>query len=101
MCPAHVADQELYGLDVPLERLLTSGGDPRLRVDPVHLLNGYGCQPWPRPKAFTFASSTATSISDRGFVAAAQLRQRLFESGGNGQLEDSCDHETEWVREQI
>lgn len=101
MCPSHVAAQELYGLELPLEQLLTSGGDPRLRLDPVHQLNGYGCQPWPRPEAFTFASSTATSISDRGFAAAAAVQQQLIESAGNGKLEDACDRHAEWLRKQI
>src|ERR1700690_2386913 len=101
MSPSHVAGQELYGLTSPLESLLTSGGDPRLRLDPAHLLNGYGCQPWPRPEAFTFASSTATSISDRGFAAAAETQQQLIECARREQLEDACDRHTEWVREQI
>jgi len=38
-----------------------SGGDLRLNIDEIHLLNKYGCRPFPRPDAFTFASSTASS----------------------------------------
>jgi hypothetical protein len=101
MSSSHVDGQELYGLTSPLESLLTSGGDPRLRLDPANLLNGYGCQPWPRPEAFTFASSTATSISDRGFAAAAEAQQRLLESARSERLEETCDREAEWLREQI
>lgn len=99
--PSNVAGEELYGLKSPLECLLTSGGDPRLRLDPVQLLNGYGCQPWPRPEGFTFASSTATSISERGFAAAARAQQHLIESSRQESLEDVCDSQTEWLREQL
>jgi hypothetical protein len=31
--------------------------------DEIDLLNKYGCRPFPRPDAFTFASSTGTSVS--------------------------------------
>jgi hypothetical protein len=34
-----------------------AGGDLRLNIDEIHLLNKYGCRPFPRPEAFT-ASST-------------------------------------------
>jgi hypothetical protein len=40
-----------------------SGGDLRLNIDEIDLLNKYGCRPFPRPDAFTFASSTGTSVS--------------------------------------
>src|ERR1019366_5924581 len=36
-------------LFVPLERLLSCGGDPRLNIDPVSGANDYGCQPLPCP----------------------------------------------------
>ncbi|MCK4562561.1 MAG: hypothetical protein KAT78_06615, partial [Flavobacteriaceae bacterium] len=51
----------------PTELLLMSGGDLRLKVDEEELLNKYGCRPFPRPEAFTFASSTATSVSNYAF----------------------------------
>ena len=95
------ADQQNHGLASPLEYLLTSGGDPRLRIDSVFLLNGYGCQSWPRPEAFTFASSTATSISERGFAAAAKAQQRLIEATRRTTVEEACDREAEWLREQL
>jgi hypothetical protein len=88
-------------LDAPLEYLLASGGDQRLHLDPVRMLNGYGCRPWPRPEAFTFASSTATSISERGFAAAAAARQQLVECCGQQRLEDACDLYAERLRDQI
>jgi len=60
-----------------LADLLASGGDVRLQIDPVTGLNRYGCSPRPRPWAVTFASSTASSISERGYVAAETLHRRL------------------------
>jgi hypothetical protein len=43
-----------------------AGGDLRLNIDEIHLLNKYGCRPF-RPEAFTFASSTASSVSNFAF----------------------------------
>jgi hypothetical protein len=56
------------------EALLEMGGDIRLARDPKSALNGYGCSHRPRPWAVTFASSTASSCSERGYVAADQAR---------------------------
>jgi len=67
----------LGSLFAPLDFLLAAGGDARLAVDPETRLNGYGCRPFPRPEAFTFASSTATSISDRAYAAAEMARHAL------------------------
>ena len=68
----------LRPLSGSLEWLLASGGDTRLALDPATQLNGYGCRPFPRPEAFTFASSTATSISDRAYAGVAGTRQVLL-----------------------
>jgi len=65
---------------VPLGDLLTAGGDSRLRVDPASGLNAYGCSPTPRPWAITFASTTATSISDYAFDAAEACRRRMVDA---------------------
>ncbi len=62
---------------VPCERLLTLGGDTRLDVREDTVLNQYGCSPRPRPWAITFASCTATSISDIAYTEAERLRQFL------------------------
>lgn len=56
------------------EALLETGGDIRLARDPKTALNGYGSSHRPRPWAVTFASSTASSCSERGYVAADQAR---------------------------
>jgi len=80
--PLNPADMEvLQELAHPTETLFMLGGDMRLNVDPVQLLNKYGCRPFPRPEALTFASSTATSVSNVAFSRTEIKRQFLIESG--------------------
>ena len=62
----------------PTEYLLMSGGDLRLNIDEIELLNKYGCRPFPRPEAFTFASSTATSVSNFAFDKTDKTRSILI-----------------------
>ncbi|PIE49102.1 MAG: hypothetical protein CSA39_04340 [Flavobacteriales bacterium] len=64
----------------PTEYLLMSGGDRRLQLSEKTLLNKYGCTPFPRPEAFTFASSTATSISNFAYDNTDRERRKLIES---------------------
>ncbi|MCB5945264.1 hypothetical protein [Acidocella sp. KAb 2-4] len=59
------------------EALMETGGDIRLARDPKTALNGYGCSHRPRPWAITFASSTASSSSERGYIAADKMRLRI------------------------
>ena len=61
----------------PVECLLEAGGDVRLRVDPQTGLNAYGCSHRPRPWAITFASTTASSVSQRAYIAAESARRRI------------------------
>ncbi len=61
----------------PVEALLATGGDARLRIGEETRLNHYGTSHRPRPWAVTYASSTASSLSERGFAAAEQARRRL------------------------
>jgi hypothetical protein len=58
------------------EAIMETGGDVRLARDPQSALNGYGCSHRPRPWAVTFASSTASSSSERGYAAADAARLR-------------------------
>ncbi|WP_016990432.1 hypothetical protein [Flavobacterium sp. ACAM 123] len=62
----------------PTEYLLMSGGDLRLNIDEIDLLNKYGCRPFPRPDAFTFASSTGTSVSNFAFDKTDKVRSILI-----------------------
>lgn len=68
----------------PTEWLMQGGGDARLSVDPLTGLNGYGCSHRPRPWAVTFASSTASSSSERGYSGAEAMRQRLLRPANGG-----------------
>jgi len=63
-----------------VERWLVEGGDTRLDLDAASGLNKYGCAPRPAPSDFDFASSTASTVSPRGWTAAQGLADRLAES---------------------
>jgi hypothetical protein len=63
-----------WGVLGTAEGLMETGGDIRLQRDPRSALNGYGCSHRPRPWAVTFASSTASSSSERGYKAADEAR---------------------------
>ena len=80
--------RQSWRVAVPTESLLTTGGDERLLLVPATGLNRYGCSPRPRPWAFTFASTTATSISDGAFARVEDLRQRLMTAAAAGRLDD-------------
>lgn len=73
-------DPILKNLAKPTEYLLMSGGDLRLNIDEFELLNKYGCRPFPRPEAFTFASSTATSVSNYAFDKTDKVRTILIQN---------------------
>ncbi len=62
------------------ERLLITGGDDRIALDPLSGLNKYGCQPFPDPQLLAFGSSTASVVSAEGFAAANRLRQKLLDA---------------------
>jgi len=70
--------ERVGALVLPVEVLLTLGGDGRLRLDRELRLNKYGCSPMPRPEAVTFASCTATSVSDLAFHRADTVRRELI-----------------------
>lgn len=65
---------EAWSLLGTADALMETGGDIRLARDPKTALNGYGCSHRPRPWAITFASSTASSSSERGYIAADKAR---------------------------
>jgi hypothetical protein len=73
---ARIAERlhDIWGLLGTADALMETGGDIRLARDPKTALNGYGCSHRPRPWAITFASSTASSSSERGYIAADRAR---------------------------
>ncbi len=80
-------------LAIPTETMLMSGGDVRLNVDHQELLNVYGCRPFPRPEAFTFASSTATSVSNIGFDKTQYQREKFIANSVKSGLESTYQEE--------
>ncbi len=64
----------------PTCQLLTEGGDNRILLDPICMVNKYGRRPIPDPELAAFGSSTASTISEGGFAAAEALRWRLFQA---------------------
>ena len=83
----------------PAEWLMQSGGDVRLLLDPATGLNGYGCSHRPRPWAVTFASSTASSSSERGYAGAEAARLRVLGAALHGG--DGVGDELEAVRRDL
>jgi hypothetical protein len=88
-------------LFAPLDRLLGSGGDPRLTINPASGLNEYGCQPFPCPDTLSFSSSTATSISQRAYDRAREARDSLMQSAIAVGIEAAFDARVEAMREKL
>jgi hypothetical protein len=93
--------RRLRDLFAPLDDLLTCGGDPRLTVDPDRGLNEYGCRPMPSPQTWSFASSTASSISERAYNRAGLAREEMMRSAIAIGLEAAFDARTEEMREEL
>ena len=58
------------GLELRLRLLLASGGDERIWPDPLTGRSRYGTTIAPAPDETWFSSSTASTISERGYRAA-------------------------------
>ena len=85
----------------PLDRLLSGGGDQRLAINPASGVNGYGCQPFPCPETLSFASSTATSISERAYDRADAARQSLMQSAIAVGIDAAFDGRIEAMRDEL
>ena len=57
--------------------LLAMGGDQRIWPDPVTRRSKYGTRTEPAPGELAFASTTANTISERGYAEAALALERL------------------------
>lgn len=93
--------REMLPLAAPTEVVIASGGDSRSRLDARTGLNNYGCCPRPRPWAVTFASSTATSISDLAYQRAEARRATLLAAAAHAPLGDTYAGLVEDVRERL
>lgn len=85
----------------PLNYLLAGGGDTRIIINPTDGMNVYGCTPFPRPEALTFASSTASSISERAYGRAAQALTNLMEATPAKGLEEAYQARVEQARDEF
>ena len=93
--------EAIWDLLGPAEALMARGGDQRLAVDPRTGLNHYGCSHRPRPWAITFASSTASSLSERGFGGAEASRRRIAAAALVGHAPEALALEAGAVRSGI
>src|SRR5436305_2774605 len=88
-------------LFAPLDRILATGGDPRLTINPKSGLNEYGCQPLPCPETLSFSSSTATSISERAYERAEAAREALMRSAIEVGIDAAFDERVEAMRDEL
>jgi hypothetical protein len=88
-------------LFVPLDRLLSGGGDARLSISPASGVNAYGCQPFPCPDTLSFASSTATSISERAYDRVSDARESLMRSAISVGIDAAFDARIETMRDRL
>lgn len=91
----------LAELFAPLDRLLAGGGDSRLAINPANGLNEYGCRPAPCPEILSFSSSTATSISQRGYVRAEAARDAMMRSAIEIGIDAAFDERVEEMRDEL
>jgi hypothetical protein len=74
---------------LPLEQLLSSGGDTRLDIDPRTGRNRYEC--WPRPgTAVPFGSCTSSSVSELGYSAAQETQRQIAGAPDSFAAADCC-----------
>jgi hypothetical protein len=65
-------------LELPIEQILVAGGDSRLGLERETGRNRYGVPPRPRPEAVHFSSSTASAVSEYGFLYCDLLRRDML-----------------------
>jgi selenocysteine lyase/cysteine desulfurase len=86
----------LAALFAPLSQLLSSGGDVRLETK--NGLNKYGCRAIPDTRAIAFSSSTASTISARGYDAVDHARERLLQAAIAHGLESAFEARIDVLR---
>jgi hypothetical protein len=79
---------DIAEIEYPIEQVLVRGGDSRLRIDPETGCNRYGVPPRPRPEAIHFSSSTASAVTDYGFLVCELLRRDLLSAIDAGTISE-------------
>ncbi|MGJ5043173.1 MULTISPECIES: hypothetical protein [unclassified Bradyrhizobium] len=87
--------RDLFAL---LGDLLIDGGDTRLALDRPWGRNVYGCGPSPEPDVLSFASSTASPISERAYARVELAREQLMHAAISLGLDAALDRRTEEMR---
>ncbi len=85
-------------LAVPVEHLITNGGDARIKPDPRTGRNGYGSSARPVIREIGFASSTATCVSDAAYQSVESLRRRLIAGSTDETIGNAVAAELERIR---
>ena len=89
MSKMHFTKSYLVSNDLSvLDTALLSGGDSRITVNSSTLKNSYGARPCPCDNEISFSSSTANTISQRGYAAAAAAFEQSFRCGQVEQAND-------------
>jgi selenocysteine lyase/cysteine desulfurase len=84
-----------------LANRLVAGGDARLAVSEEDGLNVYGCLSVPRPDAIALASTTASTISARGFARAESACQNLVAQSGRNTPGEAFETRLEALRDEL
>ncbi len=92
---------KLEEVSLSTEAMILTGGDPRIALDRRSAANGYGSSPRPVPGEISFASSTASSMSDSGFAAVESLRQRLIADAIGDEMQAGHEREADAIRRAI
>jgi hypothetical protein len=74
-------------LESHLSLMLGSGGDERILPDPATGRNRYGTTLAPAPSEIWFSSSTASTISERGYGEALRIFDTLLAQGTKSRLQ--------------
>jgi hypothetical protein len=82
-------------------KILVSGGDDRLVLDPYTGLNMYGYGAAPAPDDLTFNSSTASTISPHAFAAVCETFGRLRREVTTGDAVAIYAREMDQVRDRL
>lgn len=90
--------RDLFAL---LGDLLIDGGDGRLALDRPWGHNAYGCSPLPTPEILSFASSTASPISERAYARAELAREQLMHAAIHDGVGAALDRRTEEMRAEL